>query len=53
MSLPALVIAAPLLFEKLPIYVAKNDGLLLGALRELYACKLVGNSLACTPAGNP
>jgi hypothetical protein len=35
------------------IYVAKNDGLLLGALRELYACKLNGNALTCTPAGSP
>jgi hypothetical protein len=35
------------------IYVAKNDGFLFGALRGVYACKLNGNVLACTPAGSP
>lgn len=35
------------------IYVAKNDGLLFGLLRQVYACKLNGTALTCNPAGNP
>ncbi|HEX7505420.1 MAG TPA: hypothetical protein VF550_01530 [Polyangia bacterium] len=35
------------------IYVAKNDGLLFGLLRQVYACKPAGATLTCNPAGNP
>jgi hypothetical protein len=35
------------------IYVAKNDGLLFGLLRGVYACKLSGTALTCNPAASP
>ena len=35
------------------VYVARNDGFLLGALRGVYACTPQGAELACTKAGSP
>lgn len=35
------------------VYVAKNDGLLFGLLRQVYSCKAAGPTLTCTPAAAP
>jgi hypothetical protein len=36
------------------VYLAKNDGILFGFLRQVYACKPnASGGLACEPAGQP
>lgn len=35
------------------VYIARNDLLLLGLLRKVYACKPTGAGLACTEAAAP
>jgi len=35
------------------VYVARNDGLLMGALRKMYACKPAGNNMNCTEIQGP
>jgi hypothetical protein len=35
------------------VYIARNDWLLFGALRQMYICKPSGATLTCVEAGNP
>ena len=35
------------------VYAARSDGLLMGALRKMYACKPAGTSMNCTEVEGP